>query len=276
MYLLSKISSTSLLFAALCLAACQQNDDPTPDPTPQPEPYTVSGTVVDTQGNPMAGIKVRADDEALYGSLSVTTDANGHYQMPRMTLGGWKIYAWKEVRFNGKTYHLRLGMPHEQDYDAFSPGQAGEVRDFVWKLSGIIPDRTRSDDSPAGYFGGTIFFSNFTSDWEPLPAGAQVTVTFTPETGATLFDGSAPQPLQKSFTIEREETFYYLHDIPQSIYRISATCTHNGVTKNLQLTDTFDENWGPALEHFYFRSADGISYENGMQSRSMPYFMKLE
>jgi protocatechuate 3,4-dioxygenase beta subunit len=49
----------------------------TPGPGEEGQPYIVTGTVLDTQGRPMAGVKVRADNDALYGSAEVTTDASG-------------------------------------------------------------------------------------------------------------------------------------------------------------------------------------------------------
>ena len=79
-----------LLIPAFIFSSCTKDDDPAPN-DPQggnAQPYTVTGTVVDTQGQPMAGIKVRADNDAYYGSAEVTTDENGRYTLPQLELGG--------------------------------------------------------------------------------------------------------------------------------------------------------------------------------------------
>jgi hypothetical protein len=269
-----------LLLAAFCLVffSCLEEEE-TPTPTPDPgtaAPYTVTGTVVDTKGNPMAGVKVRADNDALYGSAEVTTDANGTYTLPKLEIGGWKIYAWKEVNYKGKTYHLRMGMPNEADYNAFSPGKEGAVKNFSWQLSGPIPDRPRSERSGSGYFGGTLLFTNLGPDAVQMPSGTVVTVTLTPVAGATLFDGSAPQVIKKSFTIEEGEYNYWIHDIAQCEYRITAEGKLNGNTKQILIGTSAYGGHTPAIESFFFKPdlTSGGNYENGMlSSNDNPFYI---
>jgi|GEM_PF-1366324 len=277
-------SIRTLLVGCFLLAACTD-----PQPTPGQDqnkggekatPYAVTGTVVDTQGKPMAGVKVRADNDALYGSAEVTTDANGRYKLPKLEIGGWKIYAWKEVTYKGKTYHLRLGMPKTADYDAFSPGMEGAEKNFKWQLSGIIPDRPRSEKAASGYFGGTLRFSNMNADFLSLPAGTVVTVTLTPVTGATLFDGTTPTVVKKTFTVEDGAGLnYWIHDIPQSEYRITAESSQNGTKKTVLLSTNIGTGFGSAIESFYFKPA-GMSvgtYENGLQGpEDAPFYMKVQ
>jgi hypothetical protein len=240
----------------------------------------VTGTVVDTHGKPMAGVKVRADNDALYGSAEVTTDAKGRYKLPKLEVGGWKIYAWKEVTYKGKTYHLRMGMPKTTDYDAFSPGKEGAEKNFKWQLSGIIPDRPRSEQSSSGYFGGSLRFTNMDADLNSLPAGTEVSVTLTPVAGAKLFDDSTPKTIQKSFTIEAGYGYnYWVKDIPQCEYRITAESTKDGVKKPISLSTNIQTGFGPAIENFYFKPGLGSSgdYENGLLGpEDTPFYMKLQ
>lgn len=242
-------------------------------------PYTVTGTIIDTKGNPVAGAKVRADNDALYGSAEVTTDANGKYTLPKLEIGGWKIYAWKEVSYKGKIYHLRMGMPNDSDYNAFSPGEKGAIKNFQWQLSGIIPDRPRSNKSPSGYFGGSLSFINMDPDANSIPKNTDITITLTPIAGAALFDGSTPQTIQKSFTIEGGNEFnYWIHDIPQCEYRITAESNLNGIKKIVLLSDNFYEGHSPAIESFYFKPdiLSSGSYENGLLTPAdNPFYMKL-
>ncbi len=276
-------SSRLLLAGCLMLVACTEKD-PTPDAPDAPQgekttPYAVTGRVVDTQGKPMQGVKVRADNDALYGSAEVTTDANGRYTLPKLEIGGWKIYAWKEITYKDKIYHLRLGMPNASDYDAFSPGKEGAVKNFQWQLSGNIPDRPRSEKSASGYFGGSLRFTNMDSEGRSMPAGTQVTVSLTPVAGATLFDGSAPKTIQKSFTIEGGNEYnYWVKDIPQCEYRITAETNKNGVKKAIYLSTTFYSGHAPAIENFYFKPAGSSSgtYENGLRGpEDSPFYMQL-
>ena len=75
------------------------------------EANTVTGIVVNSQGQPMAGVKVRADNPNGNNiHAETTTDAAGRYKIKLTSIGGWKIYAWKEVQFMEKTYHLRLAV----------------------------------------------------------------------------------------------------------------------------------------------------------------------
>lgn len=262
--------------------ACTDDESPAPGEQTgggNAKPNTVTGTVLDTQGRPMAGVKVRADNDALYGSAEVTTDANGRYTLPKLEIGGWKIYAWKEVSYKGHTYHLRMGMPRIEDYNAFSPGEEGAVKDFKWQLSGQIPDRSRGDRASWGYFGGALRFTNMDPDFNTLPVGTQVTITLTPVAGATHFDGSTPQTIKKTFTIDQANEYnYWIHDIPQSEYRITAESSKDGVVKPIKLTESLNTEFRSAIESFYFKPDLGTmgTYESGLQGpEDYPFYMQL-
>lgn len=269
-------NSMLLLFPCLLFFSCVEDNAPDPDPIGGAEPYTVTGVVVDTEGNPMAGVKVRADNDALYGSAEVITDNEGRYTLPRLEIGGWKVYAWKEIEYKGKTYHLRLGMPAAADYNAFSPSEEGAVKNFVWRLSGPIPDRPRDERSGSGYFGGTLLFRNLGVDASSLAAGTDITVTLTPVAGARLFDGSSPAVIQRTFTIEEGEYNYWVKDIPQSEYRITAEGRLNGATRQLQLSKSAYSGHAAAIENFYFQPdlGSGGDYENGLlTTNDDPFFL---
>ncbi len=273
-----------LAIGSLVLASCTKTTDPTPT-TPSPTPGsgqadTVTGVVLDTQGQPVVGARVRADNNVVNGSIEARTDATGHYTLPGLVLGGWNIYAWKEATYKGKTYTLRMGMPTADDYNPFAPGSQGTVKNFQWQLTGEIPDRTRADNSGAGYFGGTIRFVTLDSDFNALPDGTTVTVTLTPVAGATLFDGRAPQVIKKQFVTEDASPAkynYFLHDIPQCEYRITAENSYNGVTKPLALSADTSQPYTAALASYYFRP-DGSngSYESGLASPAdYPVYLRL-
>ncbi|MGV3658469.1 MAG: carboxypeptidase-like regulatory domain-containing protein, partial [Chitinophagaceae bacterium] len=153
-------------FLALLLvgfAACEQDvDKPGNEPSPG-EANIVTGVVHDTKGQPMAGVKVRAVNTASAGNTFVdgTTDNNGHYKLTLSSLGGWTMVAWKTVTTpDGDTYHLRMAGATDADYEPFTPGKNAVVRNFKWKLTGVIPDRPQAADFSSGYFGGSLRFVN--------------------------------------------------------------------------------------------------------------------
>lgn len=260
-----------MLSLGLCaLFSCKH---PTGDPAPSPtgQPNTVTGVALDTKGQPLPGVRVRAENDVTHSWAEVRTDATGHYTFPKLEFGGWKLYAWKETFYKGQTYALRLGMPNAADYDAFAPGSQGAVRDFQWQLAGRILDRTPSGQASSGYFGGTLRFVNFDSNFNALPAGTEVAVTLTPVAGATLLDGSAPSVLQKSFTVVNSSPAqynYWLQDIPQCEYRITATSRYHGATRALELSPDLSA-YQAAIGSTYFKPA-GASYESGLGEAQVP------
>ena len=52
---------------------------------------TIEGTVTDKQGLAVSGAEIRAESPTLAASRSVTTDANGAYQIPGLQAGVYKL-----------------------------------------------------------------------------------------------------------------------------------------------------------------------------------------
>ncbi|RDC66348.1 carboxypeptidase-like regulatory domain-containing protein [Adhaeribacter pallidiroseus] len=264
--------------ACFFFTACTtKNDDPKPDKNAGAN--TVSGTVLDTHGQPMAGVKVRAENPTganIY--VDGTTGADGKYALPLSTVGGWKIYAWKEVAYKGKTYLLRMGMPDDRDYDAFTAGDKGVTKNFVWKLSGRIADRGADVRSGAGYFGGSLRFVNDNAVVPAMVAGTQVTITLAPTVGATYLDGTpagAAGTIVKSFTITNDaDQNYYLSDIPVTEYHISVTSARNNIQKQVYVGEKYS-NLYEWLE-FDFNPVGGSSgtYESGILTpTNTPFYL---
>jgi hypothetical protein len=245
---------------------------------PPGEPNTVVGTVVDAQGQPMAGVKVRAENPSGNNiHVNGTTDAAGKYKIKLSSIGGWKIYAWKEVEYQGKTYNLRLGMKSDADYDSFSTEDNTVVKDFVWKLSGRIPDRSASADYGMGYFGASLYFVNL-NDGLKLPAGTKVTVTLTPESGATYLDGTpATAVVTKSFTIGAGDN-YYIGDIKVSSYTMRIQSELNGTTRTVRVgVNSVLGNYYESISQLYWdpHTLSTGSYESGIKTgTSISFYMK--
>ena len=259
------------LSSALLLASCEVEKPTTPTPTPPEEANTVTGIVVNSQGQPMEGVKVRADNPNGNNIHSeVTTDAAGRYKIKLTSIGSWKIYAWKEVQFMDKTYNLRLGMKNATDYDAFTTEGKTVVRDFVWKLDGRIPDRSASSDYGMGYFGGSLYFVNLNGKgYPPMAPGTKVTVTLTPVSGAKYLDGTpATTTVTKSFTITDGNSNYYIGDIKVANYRMSIKGEHNGVERVVWMGHKSSIGDFFQWLDFYF-DPEGLSvgsYESGIKT----------
>ncbi|MBB1284940.1 carboxypeptidase regulatory-like domain-containing protein [Flavisolibacter sp. BT320] len=245
------------------------------------EPNTVVGTVVNAQGQPMAGVKVRAENPTGYNIyVDGTTDAAGKYKLKINGIGGWKVYAWKEVEYGGKLYNLRLGMKNAADYDAFSTEDKTVVKDFVWKLDGRIPDRPASADYGMGYFGASLYFVNL-NDALKMPAGTKVTVTLTPEEGATYLDGTpATTTVTKSFTIGNNGDNYYIGDIKVSSYTMRLQSELNGVTKTVRVgVNSVLGNYFESISELYWdpHTLSTGSYESGIKTgTSISFYMKQQ
>jgi hypothetical protein len=276
-----KLSKLIFLYVAAFFAftSCIEDENPKPV-TPGQGANTVSGKVVDGQGNAMAGIKVRAENPAGYNVyVEGTTKADGTYSLTLPAIGSWKIYAWKEVTYKDKIFHLRMGMKEDADYDFFTTGDNGAVKNFVWKLSGRIPDRSASVENGWGYFGGSLRFVNMNSRVPAMVTGTKVTVTLTPTSGAKYLDGTpatAAGTIKKTFTISTAPgQNYYMGDIPVTEYRMSIESELNGVKKQVYVGGNDYNNLYEWLE-FDFNPASGSSgsYESGISTPvEFPYYM---
>jgi hypothetical protein len=264
----------------VAFTSCEKEDVGNGGPGEPVEPNTVSGIAVDGQGKPLAGVKVRAENPSGNNiHVDATTDANGRYKLQVSSIGGWKVYAWKEVVYNGKTYNLRLGMKNDTDYDAFSTNGKGVTKDFVWKLEGRIPDRPASFDYGTGYFGASLYFVNV-NDAIRLAPGTKVTVTLTPENGATYLDGTpATATVSKSFTIGNTNNYnYYIGDIKVSSYTMRVTSERDGTTRTVRIgVNSALNNYWESLSELYWdpHTLSTGSYESGIKTgTSISFYMK--
>jgi hypothetical protein len=222
----------------------------------------VTGVVQDTQGRPIAGARVRVENDWSY--YDITTDAEGRYVSPVLPVGGFKVLAWADISYAGANYKLRMGMPNASDYDFFSADQ-GVVRNFRWQLTGRIPDREAVNS--AGYFGGTLEFSNGTgSIFDPrMDPGDSVNVTLEPM--SFLIDGSTAETLHRSFTVPPGNDSALLLDIPVGVYRVSAErVTPDGQHEPLRVGSFSQQGeWA----NVWFLPSDVSSYESGLTRTSL-------
>lgn len=258
----------SVAAPTLLLSCSRKSDSNNPDNGGDGEPtanYVVKGKVTDQAGNPVAGARIRAEN-SVGANMHIDgfSKADGTYSLQLSSIGGWEIFAWKEVEIEGETYILRMGMPSDEDYQAFAPKASGTVKNFVWKLSGRIPDRTVSKENGMGHFGGTIKFVNFSAVTPEIPANTEITVTFTPAAGATYPDGSnaAGKIVTQSFRIAAGVgQVYYINDLPLTRYVITAKAGNKVVKLGANDYDNFANS-----QEYLMPSARQQSKESGLGS----------
>lgn len=265
---MKRIITSSLFVVILALFSFCSKKDKAGD-APPTAPNTVSGIVLDASGKPVSGARIRAENPTGDNiHLNATSGSDGKYTIQLTSIGGWKIYAWKEVEFEGNTYQVRLGMEKEADYDAFTPSN-GVIRNFVWKLDGRIPDRTVSKENGTGYFGGTVKFINYNSIIDVMPPGTDVTVKFTPAEGARYLDGSSAEGkiITRTFKIHGEVgQAYYVNDIPATKYIITATSKLNGANLSVYIGGGNPDEFFEGFEYTFQPEGGSGSYESGLGS----------
>ena len=178
---------------------------------------TISGRALDVQGKPIAGALVWIKPAVTTGLLTAYTDAQGRYLVKNLPELPYKVYAWAQPEVNGKRHCLRLGHDSIGDYDPVYPGA---VRNFRWKLQGVIPDR--GNDT---FFGGEIRLMpvfRHDGDWRSSD-NLKVTVTLVPN--GALADGSAGRTITKVIDWNEE---HFLFDVPVGAYTATATLTAGG------------------------------------------------
>jgi hypothetical protein len=121
------------LFFIMLVSACAQTTTPSnPNPSDRLEPFIVKGKVTDSNGTPLSGVEVVANNTLLYDANGLgTTDANGNYRI-ELIIGSWQMTASMMREFNGQTYRIDL----TPDNDAAFAGSEGAIRNFVWQSSG--------------------------------------------------------------------------------------------------------------------------------------------
>jgi hypothetical protein len=214
------------------------NQPPTPQPMPPSRPGTVTGTVVDTQGRPIAGARVWIQPSITTGLVEVRTDANGRYLAQGLVDVPYTAKAWTYVTYNGRQLCLRLGMGSPADYDSFVATQ-GAVRDFRWQLTGPIEDLRNLNE----YFGGMLRVMS-----AGYYSGSRIEFSFTP-TGPRV-DGSSVAPFTRVLNEPGRDIDIY--DLPVGPYRVAATLiSPDGSRRPLRLardgfapaSDAVDIDW---------------------------------
>lgn len=145
---------------------------------------SVSGRVVNSQGQPLKGVKVRADHTVFKRSfMPAVTDADGRYTIKLAEPpGAWEMKAEIMREYHDEVYKIIL----RPDIDEAVDGDKDEVRDFTWKLTG--KDSEGEPREGWVYIHPSIFDGIESKDIE---------ITFTPD--GPLIDGSEGKVIKAVF-----------------------------------------------------------------------------
>jgi len=213
--------TTTLLstLACLVLSACGTHAG---SATSEAEEGYVTGTVLDTRGEPVAGAKVLLESRLFHASyLSGTTGKDGSYRIKAQP-GAWDAKASITKTYHEKTYTLNL---QPDSTDTFS--DEGAVRNFVWNLEGRTPGNNY------GYYGGFIQLSlgiDFNGNLE------DIALTLTPD--GPLIDGSTGKTLHLQLGDHYWVDPYQIEDIPIGRYIVEATMKSSDGERPLKI-----QNW---------------------------------
>ena len=232
-----------LLFTAAIFTACPAAEGvPSQPGTNNPSPIdggnpgtvdggagknTISGRALDAQNNPIAGALVWVKPAVTTGLITTRTDAQGRYLVKSLPDVPYEVFAWAQPEVAGKRHCLRLGHDAPNEYDPVSV-RDGAVRNFRWKLQGVIPDRGNNT-----FFGGEIrLMAVFRqdNDWSNT-AGLKIKVTLVPN--GPLADGSTGKTITQVLDWENDK---FVEDIPVGTYTVTASqTTASGVTSALEV-----------------------------------------
>lgn len=204
-------------------------------PAQPSRPGTVTGTVTDTLGRPIAGARVWIVPAITTGVVELRSDANGNYLAEGLLDVPYRAKAWTFVDYNGEQICLRLGMDSPVDYDTFVPTQ-GVVRNFHLQLTGPIEDLRDMKEQ----FGGLLSVFDF---WPYQDAGNKLEFSFTP-TGP-LIDGTMAEPFVRVVDPDRDTS---IRGLPIGPYRVEATLVgSDGSRRALNVAPDSYLEYGPAM-----------------------------
>ncbi len=206
------IKSLVLVLSLCAVAACNQIKPGTPgNPGSNPggdpgnvgglEAGIMKGVVTNSQGAPLEGVEVYADNTLLYDSnLLAATDASGTYRIDLSILNTtWHAGASLQTTFEGETYEISLAP----DDDSIFATSTGAIRNFTWKTSGERPE----GDS---YYGSVVYvYGDYSVDFSL----DNVELTLTPD--GPLIDGSTGQ------TLVVESVGGQIDDVPIGRYTVT-------------------------------------------------------
>jgi Carboxypeptidase regulatory-like domain len=221
-------------------------------------PFTVTGIVLDTNGRPLEGARVRLNADFIYGRVEVTTGADGRYVIRDLIKATYRAQAMVQREYNGATVCQQLAMPSPSDYNSF-PVSQGAVKNFRWQLTGKL---SNTDE----YFGASIMM------WMlGLRVESSRAVEFTLTPTGPLFDGRAGSVIVREIPVTGDG---YLNDLPLGTYKLKVVLIgKNGSRTPLNIKTRGGDAYLPEIDLVW--SAErfcGVGQKSGVA----PFFVQVE
>ncbi|MCE7058548.1 carboxypeptidase-like regulatory domain-containing protein [Dyadobacter sp. CY343] len=223
-----KKSKLILYLAGLILLgnACTDDKNPSPDEV-RPEEGYITGKVTNTDGTPLKGAKIVADNTMIYASYSLgTSDENGSYKIQLPKVGTFMTSAQIVKEYNGQRYELDLDP---DKYEELSID--GGVRNFKFKLTGPRPEGV-------GHYGATIEVN------KAIMTAIQDSenIEFTLEPVGNLIDGSKGKTLKLKHGAPYSQDYGRIVDVPLGRYVMTAYYNGDEGKMPLKLRKHFSED----------------------------------
>ena len=234
-FLLEKFLAVALL--AACGGSASDPGHPGDPHSPAAESGKVKGVAVDTQNRPLSGAKIDVCSSVFYEScVSGSTGSDGSYSVSLTPTNVWRADGSITRNYDGKAFCLPLAIDND---NSFASSDA-TIRNFSWKLSGLIPGQN-ANGYASSYFGATLnVVFDFSLDQH------RVRLHFAPN--GPLVDGSTGT----AFTaIAGDWASNAIGNIPVGVYTVTADYIQGSGSVPLRITtDSFGSYRPSAVVHF--------------------------
>ncbi|WP_027482301.1 carboxypeptidase-like regulatory domain-containing protein [Deinococcus pimensis] len=236
-----KKSIAALLLLTTLLSACTEVGEPTPVGGNNPPPVDtnpgdttgragfITGTVVNEQGTPLAGVEVVADNTLSYDSnLITTTDAQGRYSIDvRGAPVTFNMFATLRIRYESYSVGVDL-VPENPETVA---GGVGGVRNFTFKPKPV------SEADPYGNL-ACVFLEHVPGEYDV--DFSKVTVKL--KSVGTLADGTSNVTRDLKFV--QSGSGWVAANVMWGTYEVTATMNGQPLELRRRVEGYNDNPWG--------------------------------
>jgi hypothetical protein len=217
------------------------------------QPGTVKGAAMDTQNRPLAGAQIDVCSSIFYETcMSGSTASDGSYSFALASNDVWRAYGSITKSYQGATYCLPLAIDND---NTFHSSEAA-IRNFSWKLTGVIPG-SHADNYASSYFGARldVVYDIFALDH------SRIRINFVPS--GPLIDGSVGNPFT---ALVGDWASDGIGNIPIGVYTVSADYLQTGGAAPLRVSTSSTSSGLSAAARVQF-PPDGTSCLIGPTAR---------
>lgn len=168
------------------------------EPEPGIEPGIVKGRVVTSDGRPVGGAEIIADNTLFYNTNVIGyTDQNGFYRLNVSNpVGTWQMFGGVSLTYDGQVFNVDLTVDDPSAFD----GATGAIRDFTLSMRNLS---------------GPVLIQTSIGDYTPYD---EIEITATPV--GPIIDGSDGETIVSGLEITGDG--WAVRGVPFGRYRITA------------------------------------------------------